>query len=113
MMMGTFMRLMLEVGLVGLDYETSVVVVPVYGGRKNFFFESKGALLLVDMYPSFKVEREMCTSSWTCKFKVFKLDEVGKKWIEVRDLEDCVLFLDNESTFAASAEDLSCIEETA
>ncbi|XVF68007.1 hypothetical protein PTKIN_Ptkin10aG0168100 [Pterospermum kingtungense] len=93
--------------VVGLDSKTSVVGVPVYGGEKKFLVESKGALFLVDMYRSFVVEDETGSSSWTGKFVVFKLGGVGKKWIEVKDLEDCVLFLGTKSTFAASAEDLS------
>ncbi|XWS55136.1 hypothetical protein CRYUN_Cryun10bG0149000 [Craigia yunnanensis] len=109
--------------LVGLDFEISVVGVPVFGGDKKFLVESKGELLLVDMYLSIEADE----GSWvglgfveeyfenlafymnerTVRFKVFKLDEVGKEWVEVKHLDDRVLFLGDDCTFAASVEDLS------
>ncbi|XP_022748527.1 F-box protein SKIP23-like [Durio zibethinus] len=111
--------------LVGLDFEVSVVGVPVFGGDKKFLVESKGELLLVDMYLG--IEAEEGSYSWagsgfveeyfanlafymnerTVRFKVFKLDEVGKEWVEVKNLDDRVLFLGDDCTFAASVEDLS------
>ncbi|XVF68005.1 hypothetical protein PTKIN_Ptkin10aG0167900 [Pterospermum kingtungense] len=83
--------------VVGFDFGVSMVAAPVYGGRKKFLVESKGELLLADMY----------LEGWTPKFKVYKLDEVGKRWIEVNNLDDGVLFLGADCTFAATAEDLS------
>ncbi|XVE67220.1 hypothetical protein DITRI_Ditri08aG0142600 [Diplodiscus trichospermus] len=111
--------------LVGLDFETREVGWPVFGGDKKFLVESKGELLLVDMYLSIEAEEGSC--SWaglgfveeyfenlafymnerTVRFKVFKLDEVGKEWVEVKNLDNRVLFLGDDCTFAASAEDLS------
>lgn len=111
--------------LVGLDFELSVVGTPVFGGDKKFLVESKGELLLVDMYLSIEADEGSC--SWaglgfveeyfenlafymnerTVKFKVFKLDEVGKEWVEAKNLDDRVLFLGDDCTFSASAEDLS------
>ncbi|KAK6240708.1 F-box domain - like 10 [Theobroma cacao] len=110
---------------VGMDFETSVVGMPVFGGDKKFLVESKGELLLVDMYLSFEAEEGSC--SWTglgfveeyfenlaiymnertVRFKVFQLDEVGKEWVEVKNLDDRVLFLGDDFTFSASAKDLS------
>ncbi|XVF67997.1 hypothetical protein PTKIN_Ptkin10aG0167100 [Pterospermum kingtungense] len=80
--------------VVGLDSETtSVVRVPtglrMFDDRKKYLVESKGELLLV-----------------VGMIRVFKLDEVGKEWIEINDLGDGVLFLGDNCAFAASAEDL-------
>ncbi|XP_022762995.1 F-box protein SKIP23-like isoform X2 [Durio zibethinus] len=111
--------------LVALDFEISVVGMPVFGGDKKFLVESKGELLLVDMYLSIEAEEGSC--SWaglgfveeyfenlafymnerTVRFKVFKLDEVGKEWVDVKSLNGRVLFLGDDCTFSASAEDLS------
>ncbi|XVF45597.1 hypothetical protein PTKIN_Ptkin02bG0219000 [Pterospermum kingtungense] len=111
--------------LVGLDSELSVVAMAIFGGDKKFLVESKGELLLVDMYLSIEADEGSC--SWaglgfveeyfenlafymnerTVKFKVFKLDRVGKQWVEAKNLDDRVLFLGDDCTFSASAEDLS------
>ncbi|XVE93930.1 hypothetical protein REPUB_Repub01dG0236500 [Reevesia pubescens] len=111
--------------LVGLDFEISVIGMPVFGGDKKFLVESKGELLLVDMYLSIEAEEGSC--SWaglgfveeyfenlafymnerTVRFKVFKLDEGSKEWVEVKNLDDRVLFLGDDCTFSAQAEDLS------
>ncbi|XVF00814.1 hypothetical protein REPUB_Repub04eG0034300 [Reevesia pubescens] len=110
--------------LVGLDFDISVVGRSVFGGDKNFLVESKGELFFVDMYLSIEAEG---SCSWaglgfveeyfenlafymnerTVRFKVFKLDEGGKEWVEVKNLDDCLLFLGDDCTFSASVEDLS------
>ncbi|XVF68003.1 hypothetical protein PTKIN_Ptkin10aG0167700 [Pterospermum kingtungense] len=93
--------------VVGLDSETSTVVgAPAYRARKCLV-ESNGELLLVAKYTSSVVE--MPSLAWRGKFRVFKLDEVGKKWIKVYNLGDRVLFLPlgNGCAFATSAENLS------
>ncbi|GMI73362.1 SKP1/ASK-Interacting protein 23, F-box/DUF295 Ancestral 11 [Hibiscus trionum] len=108
--------------LVGLDFETSEAGMPVFGGDKKFLVESKGELLLVDMYLSMEAPEGLY--SWgfveeyfenlalyvnerTVRFNVFKLDEVGKKWVDVKNLDDRVLFLGDDCTFSASTEDLN------
>ncbi|XVF67998.1 hypothetical protein PTKIN_Ptkin10aG0167200 [Pterospermum kingtungense] len=84
--------------VVGLDSETSVVREPVGvpSGRRKYLVESKGDLLLVAMYSNLEIRAP----------SVLKLDEVGKKWIWVYRLNDCVLFLGNGCAFAASTKDL-------
>ncbi|XVF67995.1 hypothetical protein PTKIN_Ptkin10aG0166900 [Pterospermum kingtungense] len=92
--------------VVGLDSEISEVGKPVSGSKKMFLVESKGELLLVAKYPSLEFEEDS-SSAWTGRFRVYKLDEAGKKWIEVNNLDNCVLFMGINSAFAAPAEDLS------
>ncbi|MBA0603801.1 hypothetical protein Gorai_006831 [Gossypium raimondii] len=115
-----------ETVVVGLDFETNLIAMPVFGGDKKFLVDSKGELLLVDMYLSIESEPGLSSSSAgfgfveeyfenlalymnerTIKFKVFKLDDVGKQWVEAKDLDDRVLFLGDGCTFSASIEDLS------
>ncbi|XP_039049725.1 F-box protein SKIP23-like [Hibiscus syriacus] len=111
--------------LVGLDFETSEAAMPVFGGDKKFLVGSKGELLLVDKYLSIEAPEGSC--SWagldfveeyfeniafymnerTVRFKVFKLDEVGKQWVDVKNLDDRVLFLGDDCSFSASVEDLN------
>ena len=43
----------------------------------------------------------------TVKFDVFRLDEEGKKWVELTDLGERVLFLGDDCAFSASAKDLN------
>ncbi|KAE8709256.1 hypothetical protein F3Y22_tig00110332pilonHSYRG01196 [Hibiscus syriacus] len=111
--------------LVGLGFETSEAAMPVFGGDKKFLVESKGELLLVDKYLSIEAPEGSC--SWagldfvdeyfeniafymnerTVRFNVFKLDEVGKQWVDVKNLDDRVLFLGDDCSFSASVEDLN------
>ncbi|TYH78168.1 hypothetical protein ES332_D04G206800v1 [Gossypium tomentosum] len=112
--------------VVGLDFETDLIAMPVFGGDKKFLVGSKGELLLVDMYLSIESEPGSSSSSAgfgfveeyfenlalymnerMVKFKVFKLDDAGKQWVEAKDLDDRVLFLGDGCTFSASIEDLS------
>lgn len=106
--------------VVGLSTELSLIANPVFGGDKKYLVESSGELLLVDMYLSidtgegslsfgeeFLEHLAQYMSERTVRFKVFKLDEEVQSWIEVRSLGDRVLFLGDDSTFSASASDLS------
>ncbi|XVF68004.1 hypothetical protein PTKIN_Ptkin10aG0167800 [Pterospermum kingtungense] len=90
--------------VVGLDSKTSVIGAPAYGDRK-YLLESKGELFLVAMYTCSVVKKHSLV--WRGKFRVFKLDEVGKEWIEVKNLGDRVLFVGRYYAFTASAKDLS------
>ncbi|KAL3580843.1 hypothetical protein D5086_018678 [Populus alba] len=101
------------------DADLGLVGDPVFGGDKKYLVESKGDLLLVDMYLSIDTDEGLSIgndvvqdlvqymSERTVRFKVFKLNEEGKSWIEVKNLEDRVLFLGDDSTFSASASELS------
>ncbi|KAK8488043.1 hypothetical protein V6N11_021097 [Hibiscus sabdariffa] len=105
--------------LVGLDCETTEAGMPVFGGDKKFLVESKGDLLLVDMHLSVEASEgsgfaeenfenlAFYINERTVRFNVFKLDEVGKQWVDVKDLDDRVLFLGDDCTFSATAEDLN------
>lgn len=108
--------------LVGLSSNVALVANPVFGGDKKFLVESSGELLMVDMYlsmgpPEVDLSDENedvfeqfdgCLGERTVRFKVFKLDREGKKWVEVKSLDDRMLFLGDDCTFSASASDLSC-----
>lgn len=61
----------------------------------KFLFESECELLLVDCYGGDDV--------W---FDVFRLDEKEKKWVNLTNIGDRVLFLGNGCSFSASAKDL-------
>ncbi|XP_034903381.2 F-box protein SKIP23 [Populus alba] len=105
--------------VVAMDANLGLVGNPVFGGDKKYLVESKGDLLLVDMYLSIDSDEGLsigydvvqdlvqCMSERTVWFKVFKLNEEGKCWTEVKDLEDRVLFLGDDLTFSASASELS------
>jgi hypothetical protein len=105
--------------VVAMDTNLGLVGNPVFGGDKKYLVESKGDLLLVDMYLSIDSDEGLSIghdvvqdlvqymSERTVWFKVFKLNEEGKCWIEVNDLEDRVLFLGDDLTFSASASELS------
>lgn len=104
--------------LVGLSSTVTLVANSVFGGDKKFLIESCGELLMVDMYlslvpePNLDDEADYYLNPYvfmgekTVKFKVFKLDREGKKWDEVRNLGNRVLFLSDDCTFSASASDL-------
>jgi hypothetical protein len=105
--------------LVELSSNLSLVAEPVFGGDKKFLVESDGQLLLVDMYLSvdfgddvdvFEDVDEVFDKfirERTVRFKVFKLNWEGKRWVEVTSLGDRVLFLGDDCTFSALASDLS------
>lgn len=109
--------------VVGLNSELSLIANPVFGGDKKYLVESNGELLLVDMYLSIDTGEESLSfgeeylehlaqymSERTVRFKVYKLDEQAKSWIVLKSLGDRVLFLGDDSTFAATASDLSGCE---
>lgn len=104
--------------LVGVNSTVSKVAEPVFGGDKKFLVESNGELLLVDKYLSFDyqspgiydtIDHEFyglgCERA--VKFNVYKLDEEGKEWLELKSLGDRVLFLGDDCAFSALASDLS------
>jgi hypothetical protein len=96
---------------VGQDLCLDLVAEAVFGGDKKFLVESDGELLLVDKYLSclgdyilsadgvneIGVERDV-------RFDVFRLDEKEKKWVEVRNLGDRVLFLGEDCAFSAKCD---------
>nr|GMC78347.1 F-box protein SKIP23-like [Ipomoea batatas] len=103
----------------GLDL--TVVAHPVFGGDKKFLVESCGDLLMVDKYLTvgpgddlgysegfeFYEEFDCFMSERTLKFKVYKLDEEGQKWVEVASLKDRILFLGENCTFSALVSELN------
>ncbi|OWM80457.1 hypothetical protein CDL15_Pgr019737 [Punica granatum] len=102
---------------VGLDLKLTEVAGPTFGGDKKFLVESLGELLLADMYLTVYADYEgpvdvepdefnSIVTERTVKFKVYKLDLKEKKWVEVRELGDRVLFLGEDCTFSASSSDL-------
>ncbi|KAE8008843.1 hypothetical protein FH972_005316 [Carpinus fangiana] len=104
--------------LVGLSLDVTLVAESVYGGDKKFLVESNGGLLLVDMYLSvgdvyvgddedIDVEDQYVVGERAVRFKVFRLDIEGKRWVEVESLRDRVLFLGDDCAFSASVAELS------
>jgi len=67
-------------------------------GNMKFLVESEGDLLLVDI------------SDHDLTVNFFRLDEKERKWVEIKDLGDRVLFIGLEYSFSASASDL-CVSE--
>lgn len=97
--------------------KVALMAEPVFGGDKKTLLESNGELLLVDMYltidseENFGVDGELpegILHEKTVGFRVFKLSGDGsKKWIEVNDLGDTMLFLGENCSFSTSASGLS------
>ncbi|PNY04261.1 F-box family protein [Trifolium pratense] len=81
----------------------------VFGGDKKFLVESDGELLLVDKYLSCLGNYSLddgetgndIVAERAVKFDVFRLDEKEKKWVEVRNLGDRVLFLGEDCVFSS------------
>ncbi|XP_028777614.1 F-box protein SKIP23 isoform X1 [Neltuma alba] len=102
--------------VVGLDSSVRLVAEPVFGGDKKFLVESDGQLLLVDKYLSFDYQSleaydgfddDVCFGcEQAVKFKVFRLNEEGKEWVELKSLGDRVVFLGDDCAFSSSASDL-------
>ena len=67
-------------------------------GNMRFLVESEGDLLLVDI------------SDHDLTVDVFRLDEKERKWVEIENLGDRVLFIGLQYSFSASASDL-CVSE--
>ncbi|XP_027342021.1 F-box protein SKIP23-like [Abrus precatorius] len=108
---------------VGLDSGLDLVAEPVFGGDKKYLVESEGELLLVDKYLSSNYfcssglffeeydeedDGELCEFGWerTVRFGLFRLDQEGKRWVELKSLGERVLFLGDDCAFSASARDL-------
>ncbi|XP_010548128.1 PREDICTED: F-box protein SKIP23-like isoform X2 [Tarenaya hassleriana] len=103
-----------------LSLNLTLAANPVFGGDKKFLVESRGELMLVDMYlsieavdgaPGFIEEffehLAYYMNERTVKFKVFKFDKREKGWVEVGgDLGDRMLFLGDDCNFSASASDV-------
>ncbi|KAA8535954.1 hypothetical protein F0562_028432 [Nyssa sinensis] len=99
----------------------NLVAHSVFGGDKKFLVESCAELLLVDMYLSTGPEEDLGSYEYfefydefdcymierTIRFKVFKLDQEGQKWVEVKSLGDQMLFLGDNCAFSASASDFT------
>ncbi|KAK4284891.1 hypothetical protein QN277_001663 [Acacia crassicarpa] len=102
--------------VVGLDSGVRLVAEPVFGGDKKFLVESDGQLLLVDKYLSFDYQclgaydgfyDDVCFGcEQAVKFEVFKLDEEGKEWVELKSLGDRVVLLGDDCAFSSSASGL-------
>jgi hypothetical protein len=106
-----------QIGLtvtVGPDLRLELVARAVFKGEKPFLVESVGDLLLVVQYLSNVVYDGVLDVdgggiyNGDVIFKVFRLDEKNKKWVELSNLRDRVLFLGEDFSFSASASDL-CI----
>jgi hypothetical protein len=96
------------VGLdLGLDLVAVAESVGEFGGDKKLLVESNGELLLVHKYVNcvgnFILNVFPFYEIGDVRFQVFKLDEKEKKWVEVRNLEDRVLFWGEDGAFSASA----------
>ncbi|CAN1134662.1 F-box protein SKIP23 [Linum perenne] len=112
---------------VGKDADLTVAANPVFGGDKKYLVQSKGKLLLVDKHlnidtgddnldaaEEFVEHLAQLMRERTVMFEVYKLDEEEKTWVKVGSLPDTMLFLGDDSAFAASSSDLygcggSCI----
>ncbi|KEH34029.1 F-box SKIP23-like protein [Medicago truncatula] len=97
---------------VGPDLGLDLVAesVGVFGGDKKLLVDSNGELLLVHKYVN---SVENCFFNvfafyeiGDVRFQVFNLDEKEKKWVEVRNLGDRVLFWGEDGVFSASASEL-------
>ncbi|XP_038692536.1 F-box protein SKIP23-like [Tripterygium wilfordii] len=84
---------------------TSIEPLSFGDDTKNFLVESSGDLLLVNMYISSWVRQywdfKPIDNNSIFSITVFKLD--GQIWEPVKSLGDSVLFLSEQSSFAASA----------
>ncbi|XP_059653914.1 F-box protein SKIP23 [Cornus florida] len=109
--------------VVDVDSSPSVSLVAnsVFGGDKKLLVESCGDLLLVDMYLSLGPEDDLGNVEGfeglegdefncyiierTVRFKVFKFDRDGQRWVELKSLGDQMLFLGDNCTFSVSTSD--------
>ncbi|CAL1398123.1 unnamed protein product [Linum trigynum] len=105
---------------VSKDADLTLVANPVFGGDKKYLIQSsRDQLLLVDMYLSIDTEEEnfdigeefmghlaQYMRERTVRFKVYRLDAGEKAWVELGSLGDTVLFIGDDSSFAASSSDL-------
>ncbi|KAF7814335.1 F-box protein SKIP23 [Senna tora] len=104
--------------VVGLDSSVSMVAEAVYGGDKKLLVESNGELLLVDkhlsydyqslgIYDAFDDEVLGFGCEKAVKFDIYKLNEGGNEWVELKSLGDRVLMFGDDCAFSASASELS------
>lgn len=109
--------------VVGVENNLNVNVVAdsVFGGDKKILVESCGELFLVDKHLSvgldddlgyeeeveFSEEFDCFTSERTVRFEVFKMDGNLKKWVEVKNLGERMLFLGDNCSFSALASDFT------
>ncbi|AES58689.1 F-box protein At2g17036 [Medicago truncatula] len=77
----------------------------VGGGDIKFLVESKGDLLLIDVY-----EHRFDDDRGCVRIDLFKLNAREKKWVKLANLGDTVLFLGLFWSFSASALDL-CVHK--
>ncbi|PIA32862.1 hypothetical protein AQUCO_04300059v1 [Aquilegia coerulea] len=109
--------------VVGPSLTVTLVAYAVYGGDKKYLVELDGELLLVDRYLSigsddypiyhsqiqdyeiYVPNDDTYIVDTTVQFKVFKLDQLKKEWVEVKDLGDRMLFLGDNCSFSALASD--------
>jgi hypothetical protein len=91
---------------VGPDDPTVQLVAEslVGGGVAKFLVESKGDLLLVDVY---NCERIDFPGHNPVRIHLFKLNEKESEWVKLKSLGDIILFLGADCSFSASASDLS------
>ncbi|GMN28836.1 hypothetical protein TIFTF001_002187 [Ficus carica] len=69
-------------------------------GQKKRLVKSKGELLLVDRYPDKKWDK---SGDIKVEFRVFKLEIEQKRWVEVKSLDDRILFLGHDCSFTLPA----------
>jgi len=91
---------------VGPDDSTVQLVAEslVGGGQVKFLVESKGDLLLVDVYGCARIGFPGHNPART---HLFKLNEKETEWVKLNRLGDIILFLGADCSFSASASDLS------
>ncbi|OVA15997.1 F-box domain [Macleaya cordata] len=97
------------------------IASPVFGGEKKCLVESEGELLLVDRYLSIGPDEDLGNVhddehigqndtyivDSTIWFKVYKLNQGGQNWVELKSLGDRVLFLGDNCSFSTSASDFT------
>ncbi|KAK7243549.1 hypothetical protein RIF29_38351 [Crotalaria pallida] len=106
---------------VGLDLSVEIAGESVFGGDKKFLVECGDELLLVDKYLSsdyvcsldmFGEDAEDGDEIYelgcerAAKFRLYRLDEVERRWVELESLSNRVLFLGDDCAFCVPASDL-------
>ncbi|CAI9104805.1 OLC1v1003568C1 [Oldenlandia corymbosa var. corymbosa] len=100
----------------------SLIADSVHGGDKKFLVEDGGDLLLVDKYTGITAgddlgyyneegfesyeEFDCLMSERTLRFKVFRLDTSGGRWVEVSNLGSKIVFLGDNCTFSYDLSEL-------
>ena len=80
--------------------------LPSYGKKKRLV-ECNGSLYVVDIYIERECHDPMGFMHWEdiVDVKVFRLDEEGARWLDVKDLGDVLFVLGKSSNFSLSAKD--------